>query len=150
MNVIFVLIALLVSLKVHAFPNKYQGFCQEVGSSKKSAAKIGLEFKDFPKSLSIIDENGKITTAHFESPTRMSPGVDQYVVLENIATSAPSKFSLMYYGSVYTTSRPYFFEMTVSYDLTPEGQLKTHQLQTTYYQGQVSLGNEWNCEYQQY
>jgi len=150
MKLIFVLMTLFVSLSAQAFPNKYQGFCQEVGSTKKSAVNVGLDFKDFPNSLTVLDQNGKATTAFVNAPTRTSPGVDRYVILEEIATEAPPNFSILYYGNIYTSTGPYFYEMRVRYDLDVSGALKTHQLQTTYFQGQVTLGNEWNCEYQQY
>ena len=138
-----------VSLNAEAYPMKFKGYCQEVGHTTKSEAMVGIDFSSFPNSLELINENGKITHAEFHNPIKMNPLVDQYVVLEKITTIPSTKFSLIYYGSAYSDS-PYFYEMTVSYDLDASGFLKTHQLQTTYYQGKASTGNEWVCEYQEY
>lgn len=153
MRFLMVLFSLTVFLNVHAaqadYPKKFAGICKEVGTTRKTNTKVGIDFSSFPNSLKIIDENGVITSAEFEKPTKMSPNVDKYVVLENVSTNQGTQFSLIYYGNLYADG-PYFYEMTVSYDLDSNEKLKTHQLQTTYYQGQTSKGNEWVCEYQRY
>lgn len=154
MKIILFSVTLLLAFSSHAqnaFPKKFTGRCSEVGTTKKQKSQIGLDFKEFPAAIELINTNdGTRQRAVLNTPLRPNPAMDRYIVLENTSSSNDNTaFTIRYYGSAYS-ERPYFYEMSVDYSLNAQDQLKTHQLQTTYYKDKVTFGNEWLCEYARY